>query len=29
MLVLAPINIFDNPEDFASAIDMFNENTLF
>jgi hypothetical protein len=29
MLVLAPINILNNPEDFASAIDMLNENTLF
>jgi hypothetical protein len=27
MLVLASINILDNPEYFASAIDMLNENT--
>jgi hypothetical protein len=29
MLVLAPINIFDDPENLASAVDMLNENTLF
>ncbi len=29
MLVFAPINILNNPEDFASAVDMLDDNTLF
>jgi len=29
MLVLAPTDIFDNPENLASTVDMLNENTLF